>query len=105
VIYNEILKEKKYSLYLYETWLKWRAVSQRENGMSKSSDIPNTKYDAVREQVAAVILDYIAKHPTDKMAQNQFLVIASHDIVRRFGDYPYGNQGTVEYHEIFDDPK
>lgn len=101
--YKKVLDEKRYSLYLYETWLKWRAVSQQENGLSKMSDIPNATYDSVREDVALVMLQYIAANPKDEMAINQFLVIASHDIVRRFGKYPYGNQNTIEYHELFDE--
>ena len=99
--YKSILDQKKYTLYLYESWLKWQAVSQQNNGLSKSSDIPNDEYDNTREEVADVILDYIAQHEKDEMAINQFLVIATHDIVLRFGQYPYGNQNTVEYHEIF----
>lgn len=39
------------------------------------------------------------------MAINEFLLIATHDIVRRFGNYPYGNQNTVEFHELFDEKK
>jgi hypothetical protein len=76
-------------------------VTQQNKGLSKSSEIPNDEYDKVREEVAAVILDYIAKHEKDEMAINQFLVIATHDIVLRFGQYPYGNQNTIEHHEIF----
>jgi len=104
-IYKSIPDTKKYCLYLYESWLKWRMVHQYWNGLSKSSDIPNKMYEGVREEVAAVILSYIRNHPKDEMAINQFLVAASHDIVRRFGSYPYGNQITIEYHETFDDPK
>ena len=99
--YRHILDKKQYSLYLFETWLKWRTVSQQNSGLSKSSDIPNDKYDFAREKMAAVVLDFISKHPEDEMAINQFLLLATHDIVRRFGEYPYGNQNTIEFHEIF----
>ena len=100
--YKSILDEQQYCLYLYETWLKWRTVTQQNNGLSKSSDIPNIEYDQVRKQVAGVILDYIRKNKNDEMAINQFLVITTHDIIFRFGKYPYGNQNTIEYHQIFD---
>jgi hypothetical protein len=103
--YKEILDQKKYNIYLFEAWLKWRVVTQQTMGLSKSSEIPNDKYDKVREQVAVIILEYIIKHEKDEMAINEFTLMATHDIVRRFGDYPYGNQNTVEYHEIFNDPK
>lgn len=100
--YKAILDAKQYCLYLFETWAKWRAVTQQHNGLSKSSDIPNDQYDEVRDRVADVILAYIQQNPKDEMAINQFLVIVTHDIVFRFGDYPYGNQNTVEYHQIFE---
>ena len=103
--YKEILDRKEYSIYLFESWLKWRTVFQQNNGLSKSSDIPNDEYNKVREQVALTILSYVNNYPKNKMAINEFLLMATHDNVKRFGDYPYGNQNTVEYHEIFDDEK
>jgi len=103
--YKEILDRKEYSIYLFEAWLKWRTVFQQNNGLSKSSDIPNDEYNKVREQVALTILNYVTNNPKNKMAINEFLLVATHDIVKRFGDYPYGNQNTIEYHEIFDEKK
>lgn len=103
--YKALLEQKKYSIYLFETWRKWRVVTQQNMGLSKSSDIPNDEYDKVREQVALVILEYITKNESDEMAINQFTLMATHDIVRRFGAFPYGNQNIVEYHELFDDKK
>jgi hypothetical protein len=103
--YKAILDKKKYSIYLFEAWLKWRTVTQQNNGLSKSSDIPNDEYNKVREQTAFTILNYVTSHPNDKMAINEFLLMATHDIIRRFGPYKFGNQNTVEYHEIFDDAK
>ena len=104
--YKSILDQKKYCIYLFESWLKWRLVTQQHiYGISKTSDIPNNEYDKVREQVALTILEYITKNDKDEMAINEFLLMATHDIVKRFGDYPYGNQNTVEYHEIFDEKK
>ena len=103
--YKAILDKKKYSIYLFEAWLKWRAVTQQNSGLSKSSDIPNDSYNKLREQTALTILDYVTSHPNDKMAINEFLLMATHDIVKRFGPYKFGNQNTVEYHEIFDDAK
>lgn len=103
--YLAILNQRKYCIYLFEAWLKWRTVLQQSNGLSKSSDIPNDEYDSIRQLVATVILKFIVLNPDDEMAINEFILMATHDIVRRFGDYPYGNQNTVEYHEIFDDKK
>lgn len=104
-IYKTVLERKKYGIYLFETWLKWRTVTQWTNGLSKTSDIPNDEYNKVREQVALIILEYVSKNESDEMAINEFTLMATHDIVRRFGAYPYGNQNTVEYHQIFDDIK
>jgi hypothetical protein len=104
--YKAILDQKKYSIYLFEAWLKWRLVTQQHiYGISKTSDVPNNEYDKMREQVALTILDYITKNDKDEMAINEFLLMATHDIVKRFGDYPYGNQNTVEYHQTFDEKK
>ena len=101
--YKYILDKKKYSIYLFETWLKWRTVTQQHLGISKFSEIPNDKYNKMRKEVAYIILDYITKNDKDAMAINQFTLMATHDIVRRFGEYPYGNQNTIEYHQIFDE--
>ena len=104
--YKSILDQKKYSIYLFEAWLKWRLVNQQHiYGISKTSDIPNNLYDKMREEVALTILDYITKNDKDEMAINEFLLMATHPIVMRFGDYPYGNQNTVEYHQTFDEKK
>lgn len=105
-IYKSIVNQKKYSIYLFEAWLKWRIVSQQfVHGISKTSDIPNHAYDKVREQAALIVLDYINTNSNDQMAINEFLLLTTHDIVKRFGEYPYGNQNTVEYHETFDEEK
>ncbi|MDI3319485.1 hypothetical protein [Pinibacter soli] len=104
--YKTILDQRKYSIYLFEVWLKWRTVTQQNvYGLSKTSEIPNRDYDRLREQVALTILHFIVDHPKDEMAINEFLLMATHDIVKRFGDYPYGNQNTVEYHDFFDEAK
>lgn len=100
--YKSIIDTKKYSLYLFETWMKWRAVTQQTKGLSTSSEIPNNEYDEVRKKISKTILNYLKKNPNDEMAINQFLLIATHDIVRRYGDYPFGNQSTIEFHQMFD---
>ncbi|MCD1116753.1 hypothetical protein [Chryseobacterium turcicum] len=105
-IYKSIIDKRKYSIYLFEAWLKWRIVTQQfVYGISKTSDIPNHTYDKVREQAALIVLDYVNTHSNDEMAINEFLLLATHDIVKRFGEYPYGNQNTVEYHQTFDEEK
>ena len=103
VKYEEIFNKKEYSLYLFEAWVKWRALYQFGNGgSSKFSKIDNKFYDSKRKEIANVIFNYISKHKKDKMAINQFLVLASHDIIKIHGEYPYGNQNVVEFHSFFE---
>lgn len=102
VKYKSILDQKKYSIYLFEAWLKWRLVNQQHiYGISQLDDIPNNLYDKMREEVAVTILDHITKNDKDEMAINEFLLMATHPIVERFGDYQYGNQNTLEYLQTF----
>lgn len=71
--YKSFLEQKKYSIYLFEAWLKWRLVTQQHiYGISKTSDIPNNEYDKMREQVGLTILDYITKNDKVEMAINEF---------------------------------
>ncbi len=100
-LYRSILQKKQYSLYLFEAWAKWRCVYQKTLGASKTSNIPNDDYERMREQAAEVILRFIAQHPTDEMAINQFIVLATHDVILRFGEYEYGNQNAVEFKNLF----
>lgn len=101
-MYRDIISSGQYSIYLFDTWVRWRVLMQKENnGSSTWSFIPNDEYNRVRKIIAKTTLDYIHVNYLDQMAINQFLLIASHDIIRRFGNYPYGNQSIVEYLNIF----
>lgn len=101
--YKEILDQKKYSIYLFESWLKWGIVTQRNfYGMSKSSEIPNNLYDKMRDDVALVILNHIINNSKDQMAINEFLLMATHPMIKRFGSYRFGNQNAVEWQDTFD---
>lgn len=102
-IYSSILESPDYSLYKFETWRRWRAAMQAfQFGPTISDPIPNTLYDAVRDDCAAHILKYYIKHPKDEMALNQFLDFATHGIVYRNGEYEDGNQNMIEFTELFD---
>jgi len=103
--YKSIIDQNKYCMYLYEAWVKWRSVVQRTKGLSHSSEIPNDLYNKERERVAAIILKQISDNEKDEMAVNQFFVVATHEPIKRFGQYEYGNQSTIEFHEFFDDKK
>ena len=100
--YRAIMNAEKYSLYLFEAWIKWRAVTQDfYYGSSKYSSIPNDLYNKWRNRMAFVVLKHISAHPEDHMAINQFLLFATHQNIKRFGAYKYGNQNVLEFYELF----
>ena len=100
--YEAIMEANKFSLYLFEAWLKWRAVTQHTfYGSSKSSSIPNEVYNKWRDKMAFVVLKQISAHPDDQMAINQFLLFATHENIKHFGPYKYGNQNVPEFYELF----
>jgi hypothetical protein len=99
--YLEILDKKEYSLYLFESWRRWRCVYQNSNGHSKFSDIPNEFYNQKRSEVLQFLLNYITFHPDDDMAINQYILLSTHDNVLRFGEYDYGNQNILEYYYLY----
>ena len=102
--YQLIMESGKYSLYLFETWLKWRTVVQYEQyGSSKFSAIPNELYNEYRDKLALTVLKQVSKDPTNEMTINQFLLLATHENIARFGSYNYGNQNVPVYFGLFRD--
>lgn len=89
-IMESVIREKKYSRYLNELWLKWRKMKQFCRGASKDSSIPNCVYNEFRNMCASAILSHIAKHPHDIMAINEFLTLAYRENILREGGY-FGN--------------
>ena len=89
-IMESVMREKKYSKYLNELWLKWRKKKQFGRGASKDSSIPNCVYNEFRNMCASAILSHIAKHPNDIMAINEFLTLAYRENILREGGY-FGN--------------
>ncbi len=100
-IYRSILNEKQYCLYLFEAWAKWRCVHQRTQGDEKTATIPNGEYERMRAQTAEVILQYVSQHQKDEMAINEFVVLATENVLLRFGEYRPGNQNAVEFKKLF----
>ena len=99
--YLGLLDKKEYSLYLFESWRRWRCVYQNSNGHSKFSDIPNDFYNQKRDEALQFLLNYITLHPNDDMAINQYILLSTHDNVLRFGEYDYGNQNILEYYYLY----
>jgi hypothetical protein len=102
--YKQIIDANVYCNYLFESWLKWRTIYQIENnGISKFSAIPNNLYDSFRLDAAVTTLKHIEKNEKDEMAINEFLLLATHDIIKRYGEYPYGNSVALDFYEIYND--
>lgn len=99
--YKYIFDQKKYCMYLYEAWAKWRCILQQTKGASHTSEIPNDFYNERRTETALIILDHIRNNENDEMAINQFLVVATHENIKRFGQYQYGNQNAIEFVNLF----
>ena len=100
-IMESLMKEGKYSLYLYELWLKWRVLYQNSEGASKDSEIPNIIYNEYRRMCLCSILSHIKNNKDDIMAINEFIVMAYKDNILREGPYKYGNQFAIEEYNLF----
>lgn len=100
-IMESLMKEGKYSLYLYELWLKWRVLYQNSEGASKDSEIPNIIYNEYRRMCLCSILSHIKNNKDDIMAINEFIVMAYKDNILREGPYKYGNQSAIEEYNLF----
>lgn len=95
---EKVLDYGMYSPYLYFLWRFWRADAQiKHYGASTWSSIPNYIYNARRLCLADVTLSYLAEHPNDIVAINQYLVLAHHPNVLRQGEYPFGNEANTEF--------
>ena len=95
-IYETILKANKYSLYLFESWVKWRSVSQAMIGFSNHAKIPNESYEKMRLANIKTIYSYLQVNPNDEMAINYYLTLSSHETY-----FNYEKQNTEEFYEYF----
>lgn len=95
-IYESILKTNKYSLYLFESWVKWRSLSQAMIGFSKKDTVPNQSYEKMRLANIKTIYSYLQENPKDEMAINYFLTLSSHEAY-----FNYEKQNTEEFYEYF----
>ena len=95
-IYETILKANKYSLYLFESWVKWRSLRQAMIGFSKKDTVPNQSYEKMRLANIKTIYSYLQENPKDQMAINYFLTLSSHETY-----FNYEKQNTEEFYEYF----
>jgi hypothetical protein len=97
-IYKTILNEKKYSLYLFEAWVKWRSLNQAMIGFSNSDSVPNRLYEEMRLNNIKTIFSHLQKYPNDKMAINYFLTFSSHEI---YSNYDKETSNLEEFFNYF----
>lgn len=83
-IYNSILESKKYSIYLFETWVKWRSLQQANVGFSNKDKVDNRLHENTRLEILKTIFTYLQKHPNDPMAINYYLTVSSHPCLFQF---------------------
>ena len=97
-IYETILKANKYSLYLFESWVKWRSLSQAMIGFSQLDNVPNESYEKMRFANIKTIYSYLQENPNDEMAINYFLTLSSH---KTYSKYEKQIQNKEEFYEYF----
>ena len=95
-IYETILKANKYSLYLFESWVKWRSVSQAMIGFSAKDTVQIQKFEKMRLANIKTIYSYLQANPKDPMATNYFLTLSSHNAY-----FNYEKQNKEEFYEYF----
>lgn len=100
-VMESLMKENRYSMYLYDLWLTYRVLYQDTKGASTYSEIPNEIYNWYRRSCVIGILSYIEKHPGDTFAVNTCFVLSATNNILRFGSYPYGNQYITEMYSLF----
>lgn len=102
IIMESLMKEKRYSLYLYEVWLTWRDALQSTYGGSRYSVKANYLYNAYRNICAHTIFNHIKQHPQDMKAINQFLAMAMQENKQRSeGTVFFGNQYYFQEYNLF----
>ena len=97
---SEIIDGSRYSPVLYESFYRWRTVTQElEHGMSNISDIPNAEYNKKRWQVIQVINRYLRNNPDDVWAKGQRDLLLDLPNIYRGGEY--GNDNLMYYASRF----
>lgn len=106
-VFNGIFNQNKYSHKLFPLWRIWRCTIQLQGsdggdfdyGSSTFAYIPNDLYNKQRKQIALMTLDYLKSHPDDKVAINQYIMLASMPNLKRFGS-AIGNGAFEELHNL-----
>ena len=71
-VLSNLLERRRYSPVLFETFYKWRTLTQHcVYGEAKSSEIPNMGYNEKRWELVKVIKEHLASNGKDLWARNQ----------------------------------
>lgn len=101
-IFDEMISSRKYNDWNVQLWQYWRCLLQKQFfGESKDSAIPNDLYNYKREICFETYLKHIASHPDDVVAINNASVLANTANIRRYGQYLYGNQVSLDAISLF----
>ncbi len=95
-VMESLMKENRYSMYLYDLWLTYRVLCQDTKGASTYSEIRNEIYNWYRRSCVIGILSYIEKHPSDTFAVNTCLVLSATSNINRFSD-----RFLAEFYSLF----
>lgn len=101
-ILTKIVKSKQYTPIIFETFKKWRSVTQSHDyGVSNMSLIPNDKYNAKRWELIQVIKKYLKTSQNDVWAKAQVNLILALPNIGRGG--AFGNDNLIYYAELYSD--
>lgn len=97
VVGERLMHAKKYSPFLFDVWLKWRALKQTNYfGSSRDSEIPNHYYNGYRKLCYQTIVHHYAQHLDDLHAKKQAVLLFGTNNVIRNGEYIFGNSAVLE---------
>lgn len=92
---SNILEKNRYSPVLYDTFYKWRTITQYSYGMSNKAEIPNYIYNEKRWDITQIIKKYLRDNPDDKWARFQIDLLLTLPNIRRSGDF--GNDNITHW--------
>lgn len=92
-----LMNSGRYSPVMDDVWTMWRAMVQMFFGQSRDSYIPNQYYNEYRKTCYVSCLRHIERFPNDNYAMNSAAVLYGYHNLLRYGIFPYGNDGYVEY--------
>ncbi len=100
--YAAIAFSYDFHFYKYEAWRKWRCLYQYINyGCGEDAFIFNKFYDNKRFIPMQYLAEHLEKEPTDSILINEYLLLATHGPLLRYGDFNGGNEAVAEMRELF----